>query len=188
MGSPLGPILANIFVGYYENNLLSLDNSKPLTYYRYFDDVFVILKTMSITFLFCLIRCTNTDFYGWRNFWKNSFLGQLKLLEIATTHFLLLCTEKKILVHTKFPGTRFAQPKKKLKILQCITNKAIKICTADWFDLEMHSIFKVFCSLGYSETVIKKIINATQSKINRSPSFGPHPCQVYFHFHYMCEN
>ena len=37
MGSPLGPILANIFVGYYENSLLSLDNSKPLAYYRYVD-------------------------------------------------------------------------------------------------------------------------------------------------------
>ena len=61
MGSPLGPILANIFVGYYENNLLSLDNSKPLAYYRYFDDVFAIFpsKIMSINFLLCLIRCTN---------------------------------------------------------------------------------------------------------------------------------
>ena len=45
MGSPLGPILANIFVGYYENNLLSLDNSKPLAYYRYFDDVFAIFPS-----------------------------------------------------------------------------------------------------------------------------------------------
>ena len=45
MGSPLGPILANIFVGYYENNLLSLDNSKPLAYYRYFDDVFDIFPS-----------------------------------------------------------------------------------------------------------------------------------------------
>ena len=45
MGSPLGPILANIFVGYYENNLLSLDNSKPLAYYRYVDDVFAIFPS-----------------------------------------------------------------------------------------------------------------------------------------------
>ena len=39
MGSPLGPILANIFVGYYENTLLSLDYSKPLAYYMYVDDI-----------------------------------------------------------------------------------------------------------------------------------------------------
>ena len=45
MGSPLGPILANIFVSYYENSLLSLDNSKPLAYYRYVDDVFAIFPS-----------------------------------------------------------------------------------------------------------------------------------------------
>ena len=45
MGSSLGPILANIFVGYYENSLLSLDNSKPLAYYRYVDDVFAIFPS-----------------------------------------------------------------------------------------------------------------------------------------------
>ena len=41
MASPLGPILANIFVGYYENSLL-LDNSKLLAYNRYVDDDFAI--------------------------------------------------------------------------------------------------------------------------------------------------
>ena len=45
MGSPLGPQLANIFVGYYGNSLLSLDNSKPLAYYRYVDDVFAIFPS-----------------------------------------------------------------------------------------------------------------------------------------------
>ena len=42
MGSPLGPIFANIFVGYYENCLLPRNQIKSLKYYRYFDDVFVI--------------------------------------------------------------------------------------------------------------------------------------------------
>ena len=37
MGSPLGPSLANIFVGYYEALLFKRVN-KPRTYYRYVDD------------------------------------------------------------------------------------------------------------------------------------------------------
>ena len=45
MGSPLGPQLANIFVGYYGNSLLSLDNSKPLAYYRYVNDGFAIFPS-----------------------------------------------------------------------------------------------------------------------------------------------
>ena len=41
MGSPLGPALTNIFVGYYEEKLFS-QTQKPPTYFRYVDDTFVI--------------------------------------------------------------------------------------------------------------------------------------------------
>ena len=41
MGSPLGPALANIFVGFHESRLF--DNTvKPDVYFRYVDDTFVI--------------------------------------------------------------------------------------------------------------------------------------------------
>ena len=43
MGSPLGPALANIFVGYYEEKLFS-EISKPAVYFRYVDDTFVIFQ------------------------------------------------------------------------------------------------------------------------------------------------
>ena len=41
MGSPLGPALANIFVGYYEKKLFSQTQKLP-TYFRYVDDMFAI--------------------------------------------------------------------------------------------------------------------------------------------------
>ena len=41
MESPLGPALANIFVGYYEEKLFS-QTPKPPTYLRYVDDTFAI--------------------------------------------------------------------------------------------------------------------------------------------------
>ena len=43
MGSPLGPALANIFVGYYEEKLFS-QTQKPPTYFRYVDDTFAIFN------------------------------------------------------------------------------------------------------------------------------------------------
>ena len=39
MGSPLGPALANIFVGYYEEKLFS-QTQKPPTYFKYVDNTF----------------------------------------------------------------------------------------------------------------------------------------------------
>ena len=41
MESPLGPALANIFVGYYEEKLFS-QTQKPPTYFRYVDNTFAI--------------------------------------------------------------------------------------------------------------------------------------------------
>ena len=43
MGSPLGPALANIFVGYFESKLFQT-TSKPEMYYRYMDDTFVVFS------------------------------------------------------------------------------------------------------------------------------------------------
>ena len=41
MGLSLGPALANIFVGYYEEKLFS-QTQKPPTYFTYADDTFAI--------------------------------------------------------------------------------------------------------------------------------------------------
>ena len=44
MGSPLGPSLANIFVGFHEKRLFDYDQ-KPGVYFRYVDDTYTIFKT-----------------------------------------------------------------------------------------------------------------------------------------------
>ena len=43
MGSPLGPVLANIFVGYNKNKLFDF-SVKPQFYKRYVDDTFAIFE------------------------------------------------------------------------------------------------------------------------------------------------
>ena len=43
MGSPLGPVLANTFVGYHEFKLFSCVQ-KPTIYFRYVGDTFAIFK------------------------------------------------------------------------------------------------------------------------------------------------
>ena len=47
MGSPLGPDLVNIFVGFYKQKLFS-QISKPSTYFRYVDDTFAIFRNKEL--------------------------------------------------------------------------------------------------------------------------------------------
>ena len=43
MGSPLGPALANIFVGFYEEKLFNGDN-QPIMYFQYMDNTFAMFE------------------------------------------------------------------------------------------------------------------------------------------------
>lgn len=43
MGSPLGPLFANFYMANLENNILKETDSKPLTYCRYVDDIFIVI-------------------------------------------------------------------------------------------------------------------------------------------------
>ena len=45
MGSPLGPVLANLFMGYHESKWLNSEESSTVLFYkRYVDDIFCLFK------------------------------------------------------------------------------------------------------------------------------------------------
>ena len=61
MGSPLGPVLANIFMGYHETKWLStFPNSKVLLYRRYVDDIICVFNSEKDSDLFLNFLTNNT--------------------------------------------------------------------------------------------------------------------------------
>ena len=53
MGSPLGPVLANVFMGFHEANWIkNYQKEKPLVYKRYVDDIFCLFETEADSLLF----------------------------------------------------------------------------------------------------------------------------------------
>ena len=61
MGSPLAPILANIFMGYHENEWIRNYNYGGLFYYkRYVDDIFAVFELNIMLFHFTIISVGNT--------------------------------------------------------------------------------------------------------------------------------
>ena len=56
MGSPLAPVLANLFMGHHEMNWLDTSPSEILFYRRHVDETFCLFRTESDTLLFFLFR------------------------------------------------------------------------------------------------------------------------------------
>ena len=54
MGSPLGPVLANLFMAIKEREWLNNCNSPPLFYRRYVDDIFCLVKNEEVANSFLL--------------------------------------------------------------------------------------------------------------------------------------
>ena len=69
MRSPLGPALANTFVGYYESKLFQT-TSKPEMYYCYMDDTFVVFSNEDECDLFFLSALLSKKNLTWlSHFW-----------------------------------------------------------------------------------------------------------------------
>ena len=147
MGIFLGPILDNIFVEYCENNLLCNSQIKPLAYYRYVDDVFAVFPFKNDVDSFhtalngmhkCIAFTVEEETSGKLNFLDisivrnsdNSFSTSVYRKENFSPHYIR--------------WNSFCPTKQKLKIIQCITNRAIKICTVDSLDEEFDNIFNIF--------------------------------------------
>ena len=65
MGSPLAPILANLFMGYYEKMWLeNCQKHKPLYYKRYVDDIFAVFNNENEANEFFTYLNKNTKIYN----------------------------------------------------------------------------------------------------------------------------
>ena len=159
MGSPLGPILANIFVGYYEHQLFQTVNA-PLIYRRYVDDTFVLFSNRNesdaflnhlgnlhpsleftceqkidnqIPFLDVLVERDNLTFYT-SVFRKNTFTGEY------------------------IPWNSFCPLKRKTNLIACLTNRALKICSPSKLNEEISKIKDIFSNLGYPLDLVRRTI------------------------------
>ena len=77
MGSPLAPILANLFMGYHEKDWIEKAQvAKPTFYKRYVDDIFAVFKSEldAETFYTYLNTNTKTSNLRMKNKLKISYL------------------------------------------------------------------------------------------------------------------
>ena len=171
MGSPLGPVLANIFMGHLESSFLEEcpETFRPSFYRRYVDDTFVTFenKEQSLSFLnFINSKHPNIKFTM-----EEEHNKQLPFLDLMINRQDSINTSiyrKKTYTGLGSSFYSFTPLKYKISAVKTLIHRGYKLCST-WknFDDEMKHLLNYFTHNGYSSNLFFKLLNEYLMKVFR---------------------
>ena len=180
MGSPLGPALANIFVGFHESRLFN-NTIKPGVYFRYVDDTFVIFGSE----LECdRFHVNLNQLHPALNFTvekeQNNSLNFLDVsVEKGGTGFLTSIYRKPTFTGQYIRWNSFSPKARKINLIKTLVHRALMICSKTRLDSELGTIKQLLIDNGYPEDVLVSCIKEKLANISSEKQFGPEKCPVY---------
>ena len=186
MGSPLGPILANIFVGYQESRLFKIIK-KPIAYFRYVDDIFAVFSSHGqMNKFYNKLSCIHSALTFTKEDEVNNSIAFLDvLIERSKPSFSTSVYRKSSFTGDYILWSSFCPKRYKINLISCLANRALKICSPSKLDTELENVANIFSALGYPEHVIKSTICRTVERFQTPRPFGPKKCPVYLHLPYI---
>ena len=164
MGSPLGPILANIFVGYCESRLEK--THWPLFYNRFVDDTFAIFndEDESLDF-FGLLNNVHPDL---RFTVEGEVSDRLPFMDVLVRRddqaFTRSVYRKPTYTGLLTRWDSFAPPGQKIGLIKSLTFRALRICSKGMLEQELAFLRTIFVKNGYPTHVIDKFVKETVAK------------------------
>ena len=132
MGSPLGPVLANIFMCHFEEKWVFNSKGRPSIWFRYVDDTFTLFdsKSNALQFLQYLNSChVNIKFTI--EFEENNVIPFLDVLIKRHNHIFStsICRKKTFTgLYTKWDS--FTPRKCKVNLIRNLTFRCYRICSS----------------------------------------------------------
>ena len=186
MGSPLGPTLANIFVGYHEERLFT-SCVRPATYFRYVDDTFVILNDAADhqSFLNCL-NALHPSLEFTTEHEKNGSLPFLDVLvekDLDRMKFITSVYRKPTFTGSYVRFESFCHLRRKTALIRTLTYRAHQICSPERLEPELARIKSIFLDNGYPEYLICKVMSSVGMPVH----FGPNKRRVFLKLPFIGE-
>ena len=180
MGSPLGPALANIFLGYHEDQLFS-KSAAPLYYRRYVDDTFVMLRSkedadklhFQLNKLHDALRFTTEP----ESEGKLPFLDVL--VERVNGKLVTSVYRKKTYTGHYMKWNSFAPTQRKLNLIHTLVLRALSICSPSRVEDELATIKSIMLKNGYPSNIVDTHMSRKMDRFNSSPHYGPKRCPAY---------
>ena len=162
MGSPLGPVLANIFMCHFEEKWVLSNNSRPSVWFRYVDDTFTLFesKHAAIRFLQFLNNChANIKFTV--EFEENSTIPFLDVLITRHSHtFSTSVYRKKTFAGLYTKWDSFTPRKYKINLIRTLTFRCFRICSSpSLLRSSLSELRKLLSQNGYPAGIVNYNIN-----------------------------
>ena len=186
MGSPLGPILANIFVGYNEF-LLFRKIKKPLVYVRYVDDTFALFNNAKESRVFLnQLKTLHSSLDFTVEDEKDLSLPFLDVLvERRRRSFVTSIYRKPTFSGEYVHWHSFTPLKRKTNIVACLVTRAVRICSPSKIDEEMENILNIFSNLCYPQHIVRSTMNRALQASNRDDATVKAKSSVYLRLPFL---
>ena len=163
MGSPLAPVLANIFMGFYESKWLNEYNlNKPKFYLRYVDDILAAFdnKQYSLNFLnFSNNSHPNIKFRIGKQINHSIAFLDVFVSGIYNQNLMLQKYHKSTYTGLLLNFKRFTSFSYKISLIKCLIDRSFKICD-NWksFHNDIKNIESNLIKNAYPPFLIDKVI------------------------------
>ena len=175
MGSPLGPILSNIFVGYFEKyKLRPAIESLTVSYQRYVDDTFIIVKSSNdAQRLLSVFNSVHPNLQFTCE--PETIDGTISFLDVLVSRNSDSTAVTSVYRKPTWSGLytnffSFVPVKYKSGLVRTLFDRARKICSVSSLPDEETLLFNTLRDNGYPEEFIEKHSKAPQVS---DPVFGP---------------
>ena len=176
MGSPLGPTLANIFVGYCEKQIP--EDEWPEMYCRYVDDAFAhfVTKDNSEHFLHLLNGLHPALHFTC----EGEQQGSLPFLDVKVRRVVdgieTAVYRKPTFTGLYTPWDSYSPTRYKINLVRSLVHRAQRICSPATLMAELDFLRSVFLKNGYPGHVLDQVVTPTNTARDRI--VGPRPCPI----------
>ena len=188
MGSPLGPLFANIFLAHYESDWILNSPIKPIFYRRYVDDTLWLLPPDSdIQSLMNYMNSRHANMRFTYEVESNNCIHFIGLTithhsAVDNTHRYLTCVYRKPTSTSLFMNfNSFVPLIYRLSVFKCLVYRALRLCsTWNLFHLEINCLRSMLLRNGYPSWLLDRFIKFSVSNfLNPNVKFGPHKDRLY---------
>ena len=166
MGSPLSPIVANIYMEHFEELALRTAQLQPRVWKRYVDDTFVIWQHGAHT-----VESFLTHLNGQRDSIKFTMEkeqdNQIAFLDVMVrkdgANMTTSVYRKKTHTDRYLNFHSHHHPKVLTGVVKCLRNRAFRVCDSNALMQEIQHLHKTFRSNSYPDNILNPILKTTHT-------------------------